>query len=161
VVERPPQRARGSIYQLGGDTEIMRYLLDTNIVLFLFREKDQLSKETISILNDDRNQIYVSSESVKELILLWESKHFTVKGWKSPEPIIDFILDDMMCEIKPMTEKHLRTLANLPRFEDHKDPFDRAIISHAITENITLVSSDGKFDRYERFGLDWIFNPKI
>jgi PIN domain nuclease of toxin-antitoxin system len=138
----------------------MRYLLDTNIVLFLFRERDQLSKDTIYALHDDRSQIYVSSETIKELILLWESKHFAVKGWKSPEPIIDFIVNEMNYEIKPIAEEHLRTLANLPRFEDHKDPFDRTIISHAITERITLISSDTKFDRYERFGLNLIFNEK-
>jgi PIN domain nuclease of toxin-antitoxin system len=136
----------------------MRYLVDTNIVIFLFREEDRLTKDTVYILDDDRNQIYVSSETLKELILLWESGNFVVKGWKSPEPIIDFIVNEMNYGIKPMTEEHLRTLANLPRFEDHKDPFDRAIIAHAITEGITLISSDTKFDRYERYGLDLIFN---
>jgi PIN domain nuclease of toxin-antitoxin system len=128
--------------------------------MFLFREEDQLSKETMSILHDDRNLIYVSSESVKEIILLWESGHFVYKGWKSPEPIIDFIVGEMHYEIKPMNKEHLRTLANLPRVQGHKDPYDIALISHAITENITLISSDTKFDRYERYGLDLIFNPK-
>ncbi|MBR2237212.1 MAG: hypothetical protein IJ887_04960 [Prevotella sp.] len=42
----------------------------------------------------------------------------------------------------------------------HKDPFDHMIISHAITEKMTLVSSDLRFPFYRRQGLSLLFNEK-
>ena len=44
--------------------------------------------------------------------------------------------------------------------QDHKDPSDHVIIAHAITENIPLVSDDGKFEFYRKQGLDLILNKK-
>ena len=42
----------------------------------------------------------------------------------------------------------------------HKDPWDHMIISHAITERLTLVSSDQRFPFYRRQGLNLLFNEK-
>ena len=39
---------------------------------------------------------------------------------------------------------------------DHRDPSDHVIISHAITEHLTLLSSDEKFPFYRNQGLDLI-----
>jgi len=43
----------------------MRYLIDTNIYLFIIQEKDKLSKEVSDIIADYENKIYISSESIK------------------------------------------------------------------------------------------------
>lgn len=56
--------------------------------------------------------------------------------------------------------KHIDTLAALPIYDDHRDPNDRMIIAQAISDKIPLVSSDRKFIRYERYGLDFIFNER-
>ncbi len=48
----------------------------------------------------------------------------------------------------------------LNMLKDHKDPSDHVIISHAITENLPLISDDGKFDFYKRQGLDLIINKR-
>jgi len=39
---------------------------------------------------------------------------------------------------------------------DHRDPSDHVIIAHAITERLTLLSSDQKFAFYRSQGLDLI-----
>jgi PIN domain nuclease of toxin-antitoxin system len=44
--------------------------------------------------------------------------------------------------------------------KEHRDFSDRMIISHAITEKLILISSDTHFYKYERFGLDFIYNEK-
>jgi len=41
---------------------------------------------------------------------------------------------------------HLNTLLTLP--QHHGDPFDRLLISQAITENLTIISADGHFASY-------------
>jgi len=63
-------------------------------------------------------------------------------------------------EIKPVTEKHLAEYASLPIIKEHRDPFDRLIIAQAISDKATLVSSDLKFQWYEKYGLDFIQNKR-
>jgi len=48
----------------------MRYIIDTNILLFYISEKDRLSKEVSDLLWDSSNTINVSSRSIEELLLL-------------------------------------------------------------------------------------------
>jgi len=47
----------------------MRYLLDTNIFIYLVIDPDQLSRDVKAIIDDYDNTFYMSSESVKELIV--------------------------------------------------------------------------------------------
>ena len=44
--------------------------------------------------------------------------------------------------------------------QDHKDPSDHIIISHAITEHLPLISSDTRFGYYRTQGLDFIYNQR-
>ena len=43
---------------------------------------------------------------------------------------------------------------------DYRDTTDILIIAHAITEGMTLISSDRKFKFYTNQGLDFIYNKK-
>ena len=65
----------------------MRYLLDTNILIFHALEDDNLNKNIISILDDYENIICVSSEVVKETMHLIRYKKIDVKQWKNPNDI--------------------------------------------------------------------------
>ena len=44
--------------------------------------------------------------------------------------------------------------------QDHKDPSCHFIIYQAITDKITLISSDQKFAFYQKQHLKFIFNSK-
>jgi len=61
----------------------MRYLIDTNIFLFVIQEQDKLSKDVQFIIDDYENKIYISSESIKEIILLLRAKKIEVPKWKT------------------------------------------------------------------------------
>jgi PIN domain nuclease of toxin-antitoxin system len=50
-------------------------------------------------------------------------------------------------EIMPILPDHIIKLSTLEYF--HRDPFDRIIISQALSENIIIVSSDKIFDDYK------------
>ena len=56
----------------------------------------------------------------------------------------------------------MRTYANLQinKAQDHKDPSDHVIIAHTITEDLPLITDDGKFEFYKDQGLDLILNKK-
>lgn len=50
-------------------------------------------------------------------------------------------------EIIQITYDHLLTISKLPGH--HSDPFDRIIISQAVSENLTLISRDKGFKKYK------------
>ena len=52
----------------------MRYLIDTNILIFaLSNQEDYINKNVYYLLNDYENTIYVSSSSVFEAIHLYQT----------------------------------------------------------------------------------------
>jgi PIN domain nuclease of toxin-antitoxin system len=135
----------------------MRYLIDTN-VLANFAEDNYISGDVRAIIIDYENQIFVSSESVKEFIQLIQTKRVVLKKDYRLLDILDLIENEFGFHVKYVTKEHLRTLSKLETVEGHNDPSDRLIISQAITENIPLISSDTKFPKYTKFGLDFIPN---
>ena len=136
----------------------MRLLLDTCIIAFMALEPDRLSEDVLSLIEDYDNQLCVSMESVKELIVAYRRKGIGRKIWKKEEDIIQMIKDDLCIQILPIREEHILTYARLTinEAQGHNDPSDHIIIAHAITEHIPLVSSDHKFDFYIKQGLDYI-----
>ena len=64
--------------------------------------------------------------------------------------------------IRPLNREHIYTYAGLRlnTQQDHKDPSDHIIISHAITEHLPLISSDTRFGYYRPQGLDFIYNRR-
>ena len=56
-------------------------------------------------------------------------------------------------EILPLDFEHIIELSSLEYI--HKDPFDRIIISQAISEKYTLISKDLNFGLYTKVKLLW------
>ncbi|GHT38769.1 hypothetical protein FACS189437_00380 [Bacteroidia bacterium] len=66
----------------------MRYLIDTNIFIYADIEPSLLSSDIKPILDDYSNLLYISSESVKELIHLFQTGKIKNRKWKTPNDII-------------------------------------------------------------------------
>ena len=45
------------------------------------------------------------------------------------------------------------TIGQIPKKENHSDPFDRMLIQQAIRNDLVLISKDEKFRQYEENGL--------
>jgi PIN domain nuclease of toxin-antitoxin system len=136
----------------------MRYLIDTNIFIYADIEPSLLSSDIKPILDDYSNLLYISSESVKELIHLFQTGKIKNRKWKTPNDIIDTIENEWNIIIKYIKKEHLLTLASLNRVNNHNDPNDRLIIAQAITEKLPLISSDRKFEHYRKQNLQFIYN---
>lgn len=138
----------------------MRLLLDTCIVVYMTLEPDRLCPDVLALIEDYDNQLYVSMETVKELIVAYRRKGLGRKIWKTEEDIIDTLKNDLCIQILSIGEEHMRTYARMTinEAQGHFDPSDHIIIAHAITERMPLVSSDHKFDFYKKQGLDYICN---
>jgi PIN domain nuclease of toxin-antitoxin system len=137
--------------------EKMRYLIDTNIFLFVVQEEDKLSRDVKCIIYDYENNIYISSESIKEIILLLRTSRIEVPIWKRTKDIFTSI-EEQGFTVDYIKKEHFITLGEIEPIEGHKDPFDHTIMAHAITNKIPLISSDTKMLHYKSQGLNFIWN---
>ena len=138
----------------------MRYLIDTNIFVYLATDVDSLSRDVLSLLEEPDALLYMSIESVRELIVGYRNKGLCSKRRKSVEVMVNSIEKEFYIKILPLKKEHMQTYARmeLNETQGHKDPSDHVIIAHAITEHLPLISSDTRFDFYRNQGLDLIFN---
>ena len=138
----------------------MRYYLDTNILIFvLSNDKDELSVQTLGILEDYSNTFYLNTIVLRELILLYKERKLEHLKYKTYKDLFTAI-DELNYEIKPVTKKHLVSYAELIPIDDHKDPNDHMIIAQSISDKIPIISSDRKFKLYEKQELDFVFNKR-
>ena len=135
----------------------MRYLIDTNVFIN-FVEEDFSSEYVNEIFDDYENIIYVSSESIKEFVHLVQNGKVILKRNFRMLDVFDLIENTLGFTVKYVTKEHLRTLAKLALVEGHNDPSDRLIISQSLTEKMPLISSDTKFPKYRKQGLELIVN---
>ncbi len=140
----------------------MRYLLDTNTIIYYTTDHSKLDKDVAAILQDADNTFCISAESVREIIVAYKNKGFTTKHWKTCDDFICALEDTYGMVVLPLDNNIMRTYANLTinTAQGHKDPSDHVIISHAITLGIPLISCDTRFPFYKKQGLDLIFNTK-
>ena len=140
----------------------MRLMIDTQIFVFLAQDVLSLSHDVRELLSDYSNTLHMSAESVKELIVAYNNKGLLTKKWKTAEEMVSAIEDEYYIKILPVSKEHMKTYSKLSinSIDDHKDPSDHVIISHAITSKIPLISSDRRFPYYQKQGLDLIFNER-
>ena len=138
----------------------MRYLLDTNIFVYLRLDPVNLSRDVAAILQDYDSELYLSTESIRELIVLYRHKNFLSKRWSSPIEMLHSIYDSDGIQLISPTKEDFETFARLEPDAGHNDPSDHIIIAQAITRNLPLISSDTRFPYYRPQGLDLIYNTK-
>jgi len=136
----------------------MRYLIDTNILIRMVEDRDAISKDIWNIVEDTGNLIYVSSVSIQEIFMLMQDSKLNFKYWQIPNDVFNYLENILFFPIKYVQKEHLLTFANIIPDKGHNDPFDRMIIAQAITEKMFLISSDSKFNHYQKQKLDFIYN---
>lgn len=122
----------------------MKYLIDTQVLLWIITDDKRLSKKAKKIFLNSQNTILFSLASLWEIAI-----KISLKKLILDDGLPDFInkhIKGNAVEILDIEISHILALENLPFH--HRDPFDRLIISQSITENISLVSSDKSFDLY-------------
>lgn len=138
----------------------MRYLLDTNILAHLVkRTHNEISYDVWELITDFSNQTYASTISILELLQLHRIGKINSK-YETASQMITALQEDFYIEVLSFRENHTQMLAHLTIHKDHNDPFDHAIISHALADNLILVSSDRKFDEYTQQGLKFVYNER-
>ena len=121
----------------------MAYLLDTHAFLWFASEDNQLPASIQNIIRDIHNPCFLSSASLWEITIKQQ-----IGKLKLHFPLLELFefADRNQIELIPITYEHLLTLSKLPKH--HNDPFDRLIISQAISENLIVISKDKEFKKY-------------
>lgn len=121
----------------------MAYLLDTHAFLWFVNGSEELSKSARRAIEDTKELKYIS------IISFWEiSIKLSVKKLNLQIPYKELQIQAIKngFEILPLTFDHTSAISNL-EFH-HRDPFDRMIISQAISENLTIIGKDQHFGDY-------------
>lgn len=105
----------------------------------------KLPNKIIRIINEPDNNIFVSIASLWELAIKLSRKEPPMDIKITFAEILTEVAEREFAEL-PILFEHLSVLKNLPHH--HNDPFDRLLISQAITEDITLISIDKHFKAY-------------
>lgn len=136
----------------------MRTLIDTCVIIDWMMQDEALDDGVWDILDDPENRIFISAETVRELVVHFNSKKLLTKYWKTAREMLDTIENEYGVEVLPVTRNVVATYTSLQLNEamEHHDPSDHIIISHALTEHLTLISSDTKFPFYRAQGLSLI-----
>ena len=123
----------------------MRILFDTHSFLWWDNDPDRLSEQAKALCKDPANTLVLSIVSAWEMQIKQQLGKLNLRL-----PVAELIQDQQNTngiEILPITLPHVLALEALP--PHHKDPFDRLLIAQANAENLSLLSVDPIFNRYE------------
>ena len=91
---------------------------------------------------------------------MWNKKPHIRRWWNTPLDLINAVEDECNFHVLYLHKEHYDTYAILQinEAQEHYDPSDHLIISHAITNRMPLISADTRFPWYRNQGLDLIYN---
>ena len=118
----------------------MRFLLDTHIWLWMFREPHKLSSVVHQAVTEPANDRYLSPISIWEVMILLEKKRISFHE--------DFAVwfartsQDLELEEANLTWQVVHEMRYI--LPNHKDPADRFLAATAIAYDLILVTSDQK-----------------
>lgn len=122
----------------------MRVLLDTHTLLWFFDGNPRINATVRSLIEDLRNEIFVSIASIWEI-----SIKVSLGKMDVGEPFEAYFTQQIAINkmaVLNISLRHAAVVRTLPFH--HRDPFDRMLIAQALSENLTLVNNETLFDAY-------------
>lgn len=121
----------------------MRLLLDTHLAVWWLIRSQRVPAEARELVESATDPVAISRGS------LWEMAIKISTGTLK----IDLRRFVRMAETSgfewlDIKNEHLLSVAALPLFDDHRDPFDRLLVAQSQTEPLVLLTSDAKLARY-------------
>ena len=110
----------------------MKYLLDTHAFLWYLLSNTNLSVKAKNII-DTRENLYFS------IVSLWEiAIKINIGKLQIHRPINDLSkeLQSINIQILPIIDKDIELYSALPFSSNHRDPFDRMLITQAINHSL-------------------------
>ena len=122
----------------------MKYLLDTHTFLWIIEDNKILTDKVKEIYLDNSNEIYLSVASIWEMAIKISLNKLSIRGKLAK--FIDKHAIENNVRLLSIQPHHVFPIEDLP-FQ-HRDPFDRLLLSQCVHENMHLLSKDAEFDKY-------------
>ena len=122
----------------------MKYLLDTNLLLWSMFEPQKLSRKARALVADEANDFLFSVASIWEVAIKF-AKHgesFTADPSVLRSGVLALGFEEL-----PLTSVHAIETVLLPML--HRDPFDRVLVAQAKIERLALLTADRQLTQYE------------
>lgn len=123
----------------------MSYLVDTQILIWILVSPDKLVKNVKNILENE--SIFVSQISFFEVAIKQKLGKLPDFGF-STEELAGFLEQDGFNLLK-LQNQHIQAYSDIPLLANHRDPFDRLLLSTAYSENMPIISADENFAAYQ------------
>lgn len=122
----------------------MKLLLDTNVFLWFISADSRLPVLFKDAIREPNNTIYLSVASVWEIIIKYNLGKLPLP--QSPEIYIPRQRQIHQIKSLLINESSLQHLVSMPNL--HRDPFDRILISQALSHNLTIATTDLEIKNY-------------
>nr|WP_248280477.1 type II toxin-antitoxin system VapC family toxin [Aromatoleum aromaticum] len=101
------------------------------------------------VTDEVRHLVEAAGEVLVSRVSLWE---LTIKAGlgkiRIDLPVFAEQVEAMGFAWLPIENAHILKLADLPAFDDHRDPFDRLLVTQSLSEPLILLTVDRKLARY-------------
>lgn len=124
----------------------MSFLLDAHTFLWALAEPARLSDKVRNILEDAKNEIFVSAVTLWEISLKFGSGKLELNG-AIPNDLPALALEAGF-RLLPLLPEEAAVYHSLEA-SWHKDPFDRMLMQQAINHKLILLSKDRNIARYQ------------
>lgn len=128
----------------------MNFLLDTHAFIWFMQGDERLPTGVQDIIASSENKICLS------IVTFWELAIKISLGKLSLNQDLPTIYNETLAygfEVIPISPNSLFKLMMLPWH--HKDPFDRLLITTAMTQSLKIISADQHFSKYEALEIIW------
>ena len=122
----------------------MRYLLDTVTFLFAALDDPRMSRVARDLLTDLDDDVFLSVISGWEISVKHSLGRLQLPV--PPDRFVPAVRERMGLDSLPLEEAAALGVSRLPRL--HDDPFDRMLVSQAITSGLTIITPDELVRRY-------------
>jgi len=129
----------------------MIYLLDTHYLLWSLYAPEKINESVRNVLENEHDTKLLSGVNLWEISLKYSLGKLDLGG-TNPRELFDTLLRAGY-EVVALEPHLLVTYYQLPKKDDHKDPFDRLLIWQAISNDYTLITQDKKIAQYQADGL--------
>ena len=113
----------------------MNILLDTHIFIWCLDAPEKLNIEELEFIKNTDNTVFISIASIWEISI------------KNNRDTLDAITENYFLPL-PINAKHAQFIETLPQY--HDDPFDRMLITQAITDNLIMITRDKHIKKYAK-----------
>ena len=121
----------------------MNYLIDTHILLWYIVGDNRIKTDTQTKIENSNNTIFMSNASLWEIAIKLSIGKLKLNGSLTD---LKNYLNKKGFRILELDFDDLETLLTLPFH--HQDPFDRMIISQALTKSLDIITNDSVVQKY-------------